>query len=257
MIPLDEFDFSKRPMIVAHRGSSGLAPENTIAALRKGVGAGADMVEIDVQRTRDDQVIVFHDHVLGRTTNGVGRVDARTLEEIQLLDAGSWMGGEYAGERVPLLREALDFLRGKAYVNIELKKWAEATGTTFLRTVVDIVMETGMERETLLSSFDHELLCAARDYCDRIPTAIILHPDDRSLPSATALSAGARAIVLSRRQLTRRVVEDARGAHLPIGVYTINTAEEAVWAAERGALALVTNHPEVVVGAVTRFAGTP
>ncbi len=255
MIALEEFDFSRRPMVVAHRGSSGLAPENTIAALRKGVEAGADMVEIDVQRTRDEQIIVFHDHVLGRTTNGVGRVDARTLEEIRQLDAGSWMGGEYAGERVPLLNEALEFLHGKAYVNIELKRWAESAGTEFMQDVIDVVVSMEMVGSTLLSSFDHELLRAARDYCDRIPTALILHPDDRTLPSANAHSVGARAIVLSRRQLTRRVVDDARAARLPVGVYTINSADEAAWASERGASALVTNYPEVVVGAVTRLAG--
>lgn len=255
MIPLAEFDFSNGPMVVAHRGSSGLAPENTIAALARGVLAGADMVEIDVQQTVDRHLIVFHDHILGRTTNGAGRVDGRTLQEIRLLDAGSWKSREFAGEKVPLLHEALDYLRGRAYVNIELKRSDVAPGNLYLKNVVDIVVDHRLEAHTLLSSFDHELLYSARDYNQRIPTAVILEPGDRRLASPIARSVGASAVVLSRRQLTRRVAEDAAAARLPIGVYTINTPEECAWSVDRGAHALVTNHPEIVVAAIRRTAG--
>jgi len=251
MKPLISFSFDDRPMVVAHRGSSGLAPENTMAAIRRGVEAGADMVEIDVQSTADNQVIVFHDSVLGRTTNGSGRVDRWTLDSIQKLDAGSWKGAEFAGERVPLLREAIDYLLGRAYVNIELKHREDDPSDHLLRMVLEEIAGAGMEGYTLLSSFDHRLLIKASTHNPAIPTAVILHPDDRGLPSERALSVGARAVVLSRRQLTRRVSEDARSARIPIGVYTVNDAQDVARAIDYGVSAIVTNHPEIVMAAVT------
>src|SRR5690606_15509633 len=117
LIPLVDVPFGTgRPLVVAHRGSSGTAPENTMAAIVQGVEAGAEMVEIDGQHTSEGRLIVFHDQVLGRTTSGTGRVAAHTYEQIARLDAGSWMDGRYAGEPVPLLLDVLEYLRGRAYL---------------------------------------------------------------------------------------------------------------------------------------------
>jgi len=250
MTPLVSYPLRDRPLIVAHRGSSGTAPENTLAAFRKGVEAGADMIEIDVQRTGDDEVIVFHDNVLGRTTNGSGRVDEQSLADIRNLDAGAWLSAEFAGERIPMLREALRFLHHKAYVNIELKRTGDDDGVRFLERVIDQVLTEGMEEFALLSSFEHRLLELARSIAPRIPTAVILHPHDRSLPTATARRVGASAIVLSRRQWTRRVADDTRTSGIPVGVYTINDPLDAVRIVDRGASAIVTNYPERIVGAL-------
>src|SRR5690606_20137089 len=106
-------------IVVAHRGASGYAPENTLAALALARGQGADMAEIDVRSTRDGELVVMHDPTLVRTTDAVRRFPGRrpwrvrdfTLEEIRRLDAGSWFGPDYAGERVPTLGEALGVLR--------------------------------------------------------------------------------------------------------------------------------------------------
>lgn len=247
--PLNRYPFGTRPLVVAHRGSSGTAPENTMAAIRLGVEAGATMVEIDVQRTLDGRVIVFHDHVLGRTSDGSGRVDAHTYDEIMRLDAGAWMAPHFAGERVPLLIEALEYLNGRAYLNVELKRYdgdAEA-GEAFLAAVLRTIEVAGMASHTLVSSFDHELLARASTINDTIPCAVIMHPADRAMPSERALPVRARGVVLSKSQLSHDRVRDARRHGLPLAVYTINTPEDALRAMRYGADVIVTNFPALIL----------
>jgi len=97
---------------IAHRGASGHAPENTMAAFRHAVKLGARFIETDLQITRDARVIAIHDFTLDRTTNGEGQAHLLPLAQIRTLDAGAWFGGDggtYAGERVPTLEEILDF----------------------------------------------------------------------------------------------------------------------------------------------------
>lgn len=250
LIPLIEYTFgSGRPLVVAHRGSSGTAPENTMAAIVQGVEAGAGMVEIDVQHTSEGRLIVFHDHVLGRTTNGSGKVQAHTFEQISRLDAGSWMEPRYAGEPIPLLLDVLEYLRGRAYLNIELKSYDgdPAEGEKFLTAVLRTIEVADMMPQTLLSSFDHSLLAQARAIRPEIPCAVIMHPNDRALPSERALPVGAQGVVLSKSQLSHERVRDARAHSLPLAVYTINTAEEALRAARYGADVIVTNFPERII----------
>ena len=110
-----------RVLVVAHRGCSGRAPENTIAAFEMALEQGSDMIECDVRLTKDEEVVVFHDRALDRTTNGKGPVEQRTLEELKRLDAGSWFSSKFSGERIPTLSEVLHLLEGRAFLNIELK----------------------------------------------------------------------------------------------------------------------------------------
>lgn len=251
MDKLTEYQFGDRPLIVAHRGNSGLAPENTLTAIRQGVEAGAEMVEIDVQVTADERLIVFHDPVLGRTTNGSGRVIAHTYDQIASLDAGSWMDSRYAGEQVPLLLDVLEYLHGRAYLNIELKRYDDNAeiAERFLSSVMRTLQVAEMLDFTLVSSFDHGLLAHVHELGWKIPCAVILHPDDLALPSERALPVGAKAVVMSKKQLSHARVADAREHELPLGVYTINTDEEAVRAHRYGANAIVTNFPARIIAA--------
>ena len=103
------------PRIVAHRGNSSVAPENTLAAIQSAIDVGADMVEIDVYPTKDGEIVLLHDGTLDRTTNGTGSVSNYTLAELKELDAGSWKSLRYRGEKIPL-REALELAKDKIRV---------------------------------------------------------------------------------------------------------------------------------------------
>ena len=128
-----------KALIIAHRGASQQAPENTIPAINKALELGADMIALEVQRTRDDHPVILADVSLDRTTNGSGRVARMTLAEVKALDAGTWFGDGFAETRVPTLQEALDAIGTKARVLLQLPEtragspWAarllEALGT--------------------------------------------------------------------------------------------------------------------------------
>lgn len=107
--------------VIAHRGASALAPENTLAGVRKAIAIGADFVEVDVRETRDGHLICMHDSTLDRTTDGQGRVEDRTLEYIRGLDAGSWFSDRFAGDRVPTFDEVLEVSRGKINIYLDHK----------------------------------------------------------------------------------------------------------------------------------------
>ena len=102
-------------------GATPFAPENTVAAFRKAVEMGADLVEMDIRETKDGRLVIMHDVTVDRTTNGKGRVTDLTLAEIQKLDAGSWFDKKFAGERVPTLEQALDSLGGQALPDVDFK----------------------------------------------------------------------------------------------------------------------------------------
>jgi len=106
---------------VAHRGASGYAPENTIAAYDLAVDMKADYIEIDVQRSKDGELVSIHDNTVNRTTDGTGKVRDLTFEQLRALDAGSWKGERFAGEQIPTFDEILDRYHGKVGILIELK----------------------------------------------------------------------------------------------------------------------------------------
>ncbi len=119
-------------LAAAHRGASRLAPENTLAAIRKALDLGADIIEMDVRQTKDDHLILMHNSDVSHTTDGKGKVSDLTLEQIKSLDAGSWFGEAFKDERVPTLEEALDLIRGKGAPDFDLKS---ATPEVFVQTL--------------------------------------------------------------------------------------------------------------------------
>lgn len=142
-------------MIFAHRGASGNAPENTMAAFRLAVELGCEAIELDVQLTKDGEVVICHDQALDRTTNGSGLLKDYTLSELQRFDAGSWFDETFAGEKIPSLDQFLSFIAGtNVTVNIELKNLPIAY-EQMERKVVELIHKHGMAEKVIISSFDH------------------------------------------------------------------------------------------------------
>ena len=138
--------------VLAHRGYSGKAPENTMAAFELALAAGADGLELDVHITKDGEVVVIHDHTLERTTNGRGRVEELTYSELAQFDAGSWFGEEFRGQRLPKLSEVCELIRGTDKIfNVELK-----TGVgfqTLTEKVAELIVAYDLVHKTIISSF--------------------------------------------------------------------------------------------------------
>ncbi|HZV12321.1 MAG TPA: glycerophosphodiester phosphodiesterase family protein [Candidatus Kapabacteria bacterium] len=242
MIPLREYPFAGKIMVVAHRGDSGHAPENTLASFRRAIECGADMVELDIQRTRDDRLVVFHDATLRRTTNGRGYIARKTYAQLAELDAGSWFDKKFAGEKVPLLDDVLSLLRGRIYIDIEIKPTAVRGATVPL--LLQALRRFAMEPYVLISSFHHGVLKKIKRSAPHLATAIIQNPHAsfRS-PVVSARRAGADAIVCSIHQVSRARSEDARAHGMPICVYTVNTPRAVAKALRCNVSAVVTNYP--------------
>lgn len=209
-----------RALAIAHRGASREAPENTLAAFRRALDAGAPAIECDVQRTRDGRLVVIHDQTVDRTTDGRGAVAALTFEEIRRLDAGGWFGPAFAGERVPSLDEVLDLVRGRAFALLEIKN-----GPMFYEgieaQVADALRRGGMSDAVLVMSFDHPAVRTVRAAAPEVATAIIY--SGRLLDAAgAARAADADALCPGWGLVTGGVVADAHDAGLGVFPWTID-----------------------------------
>jgi glycerophosphoryl diester phosphodiesterase len=158
---------------LAHRGANRVAPENTIAAFRKAVELGADGFELDLQLSKDNVPVIIHDEKLERTTGAPGLVKDLTLAELKSLDAGSWFGPEFSGEKIPTLNELFDEFAGEdLFFNLELK-----TGIVLYPgledAVIKIVAERGLKERAILSSFNHYSLVTCLETDSEIKTGML------------------------------------------------------------------------------------
>ncbi len=248
MKALREFVLESHRFIVAHRGSSGTAPENTLAALREAIAAGARMMEIDVRLTSDRQVVLLHDHVMGRTTSGSGKMKQMSFDELRQLDAGSWFDARFSGERVPLLKEALRLLReNECYVNIEIKPPSpEEDFVERIERIIEIVAAEDMIPNTLFGSFHHHSLKVMKERYPVVHTAAIQLPQDTRLPSQIAAEIGCEAFVCSLRECTFKRCKDVIDHGLYMGVYGVNTEAELRKLLRYPVAAIVTNFPKLM-----------
>lgn len=166
--------------IIAHKGASGVAPENTMAAFKLALNMGVDMIELDVRNTHDEEIVVIHDATVDRTTDGTGLVHDYTLEEIRELDAGSWFGNaKYAGEKVPTLKEVLDLINGRCKVLIEIKHMDHPHYHDFAEKLIDVIREEKNGYEwIILQSEEVEYLEAAHEYDDHVQTKKLMIGED-------------------------------------------------------------------------------
>jgi glycerophosphoryl diester phosphodiesterase len=236
-----------RTINCAHRGSSGHAPENTIAALEKAIAQGAGMAEIDIQQTADDRFAVFHNDTLDRTTNGAGPLWEKPLTEIQALDAGAWFGPEFAGERVPSLENVLDFTRGRLPLNIELKLHGHE------RQLVDLVIrtlhdnniedhctESGSSR-SLVTCFDHSIAAALKQADPSLMVGFILGRQQ----NLTGIFAAPVDVLSAEKTLVDAAfMTAARQAGKKVHVWTVNEPEEMHRLIGLGVDAVITNYPD-------------
>ncbi|MBM3213069.1 glycerophosphodiester phosphodiesterase family protein, partial [Candidatus Poribacteria bacterium] len=127
-----------RPIIIAHRGNSCQAPANTIESIRQAIELGVDMIELDIQSSRDGVPVLIHNNTLDETTDGKGEVSSLDLAQLKKLDAGSWKDKKYAGERIPTLKETLEFSKGRVNLSLDLK--TEAIIPAMIKAVQDADM---------------------------------------------------------------------------------------------------------------------
>jgi glycerophosphoryl diester phosphodiesterase len=245
---------------VAHRGASAHAPENTLAAVRKGVRMRADMVEIDVQRTADGELVLMHDTTLVRTTDAEEVFPGRdsyavidfTMAEIRRLDAGSWFGEAFAGERVPTLAQALAVLRGgRVGLLLEVKEPARYPGIE-----AEIAAELSRDRwwlrpapsalahRLVIQSFDWPSMARSQDLLPRIPHGLLGRVPEAQIAT---YATWADQINPSFTTVDAAYVDAVREAGLEVYVYTVNAAADMRAQIAKGVDGIITNYPDVLV----------
>ena len=157
-----------KPLIFAHRGDVDSAPENTLPSFESAIAKGADGIELDVYLTRDDKLIVHHDHYLGRTNEGSGFIGDHSLAELQTLDAGSWFDKSFSNERMPTLDQVLELGRGGTRFQIEMK----SSSIAIVRRVHELMSRFGLADDVDLTSFHIPLLVEAQRLQPRCPIGV-------------------------------------------------------------------------------------
>jgi glycerophosphoryl diester phosphodiesterase len=149
-----------KPLIIAHRGAAGEAPENTLAAFRLGMEQGCDAIELDIHLSKDGEIIVCHDETIDRTTDRTGAIRELTVTELKEADAGRWFNEKYAGERIPLLEEVFELVPPNIMINVEIKGFS---GERLLETALArLLRRTGRLSSVVVSSFDFNSLAVLK-----------------------------------------------------------------------------------------------
>ncbi|MEW2073421.1 glycerophosphodiester phosphodiesterase [Streptomyces sp. NPDC017966] len=264
--PARAAESSARPLVIAHRGASAYAPENTLAAVDKAAALGVDWVENDVQRTRDGELVVLHDDSLQRTTDveevfpdrAPWKVKDFTAAEIARLDAGSWFGSAYAGARVPTLEQFLHRVeRHRQKLLLEIKNPQLYPGIE--RQIVKVLGNEGwldrphVRNRLIVQSFSADSVRTVHDLRPAVKTGFLGTPPvsdlpayadftDQINPSHGSLSAGYVAAV--------HALKGAHGKPLEVCAWTVNDAAAARRVAGFGVDGIITDTPDVVRDAV-------
>lgn len=164
-----------RSLIIAHRGASFCAPENTLAAFKAALELGADGIETDVQLTGDGKLVLHHNYTIDASSNGHGSIARMTLKELMTYDFGAYKGERWAGEPIPTLDECLNAAKGLKLVNIEMKAPFDRT-VPFVKIVTDAVKAHGMTESVVISAFDHDLLREVKLYSPEMRVGILTMP---------------------------------------------------------------------------------
>ncbi|MFF8957164.1 glycerophosphodiester phosphodiesterase [Streptomyces sp. NPDC014894] len=257
---------SERPLVIAHRGASGGAPENTLAAVDLADRMGFDWVENDVQRTRDGELVVVHDETLARTTDVEERFPGRapwrvgdfTAAEIATLDAGGWFGPRWAGERVPTLRRYLHRVeRNGQRLLLEIKRPELHPGIE--RDTLRVLGEEGwldrshVARRLVVQSFGADSVRAVHRLRPDVITGFLGMPPVAELPSYAAFTDRinpAHTALTSAYVAEVHRLDGARGERLQVYTWTVNDAAGARRADGFGVDGIITDHPDVVRDAV-------
>ena len=230
--------------IFAHRGGRKYAPENTLAAFQCGLESGCEGLELDVRLTADSQVVVCHDATVNRTTNGRGRINGLTLEQVQALDAGSWFHAQYREERIPTLEQVLAQFGGKTILNIELKA-NRRSAPELAALVAGQIKAHGLAESTIISSFSVSALDEIRKH--------LPHGNFSLLAAVGMFGWWARRVVYNPQHYFalhpdyRDVIPAGIKLHPRQIAYTVNQSEDMQRLFSLDILGIITDDPQLAV----------
>ena len=233
-------------LVIAHRGASGNAPENTLAAFRKAVALGATFIETDLQLSRDARFLAIHDATVNRTTNGQGAVHEMTLADLRRLDAGSWFGSEFAGERIPTLEEILEFSKKNDVVfYLEIKPGGSWGGE---HALVGALRESGEIPRVVVISFDPAIVLNLRNIEPTLMTGL-LYDGQIENPLDRAVAIGARQLAVRGDLVTPALIAEAHKKDLQVVCWTVNHPAHMRMLIAAGVDGIMSDYPDRLIAA--------
>ena len=238
----------RRPEVIAHRGFSARAPENTVAALQAALDAGVDSVEVDIQPAACGTPVLFHDPMLGRTTNGVGPLGRRSLAQLKALDAGGWFGPEFEGETIPTQAEALAVLKGRiGRLYLDIKGYRELED---LDRMVTVTREHSMGSLAVLTSADWVVMNHFRRTAPDVQRAYLVENEDtlsealdRAAVDEGSLLSGNVEMLLAHSEVVREALETG----VEVLAWTVNEEQTAARAMGAGITRIFTDEVERIL----------
>lgn len=226
--------------VIGHRGAMGHAPENTLAAFKKALEQGADMVELDIHRSRDGKLVVMHDASAKRTTGVPNMVMLMSSRQLTQLDAGGWYHRAFEGEPVPLLEDVLTWAKGKIQVNIEVK----AAGCE--KEIVRLLQAMDLHNETIVTAFDHSVLRTLKKLDPKVRTGALISDMMQGLDTVRTIAKTVNpdAINPAKKLVTPQFVKLAHDLGMAVNVYTVNDPAEMKALITQGVDGIITNYPD-------------
>ncbi|MFA5832044.1 MAG: glycerophosphodiester phosphodiesterase family protein [Bacteroidota bacterium] len=239
----------KTPIIIAHRGFSDEAPENSMAAFHKAVEAKCDMIELDVRLSADNVPMVFHDRRLPRTSDGSGAINQKHSRQLIEIDNGSWFSPKFNRERIPLLKDIFPILKKDLRLNIEIKPDVVSTNDiSAVELVVNEAEQSKVLSKVLFTSFNHQMIKEISEIDESITTGVIYNPIThfRKSPSTLVKNSKAKIFVCSKFQINTDVVADTHEAGYILYVYGVKTGRDVQRLLDLHVDGIICNNPRFV-----------
>lgn len=228
---------------IAHRGAAGTRPELTRPAFERALEIGVDLIELDVQLTRDRRLAVLHDRQLGRTVAGQGPVRERTLAELQGLDAGSWFDPRWAGATVPSLDEVLAWTAGRAELNVEIKS-PQHDWVATAEALLALLSAAGRLPRTIISSFQMGALAEVQARSRAARLGVLWQTTDLDLMWAEAEALEAVSVHPLWSLVDEDLIAEARRQGRQVIVWTVNDADTMADLIALGVGGIISDFPE-------------
>ncbi|EJO5348919.1 glycerophosphodiester phosphodiesterase [Clostridium botulinum] len=229
--------------ILAHRGASAYAPENTMAAFKKAIEMNADGIELDVHLSKDGYIVIMHDEWVDRTTDGKGEIKNFSLSELKNLDAGSWFSDKYKEEKIPTLEELLNLIKDtEIYLNIEIKAGYRIY-PNIEKKVIDMLEKYKMLDRVIISSFDHYSLVRVKEINSNIKTGM-LYEAALYEPWEYARSIEVEALHPNYTTVTKQFIDKAYINNLELNPYTIDDDLIMKTLIKNKITSIITNYPD-------------